>query len=211
MKNSAAAILIVFFHTVAVAGTIETVLSTLTETPNAGQNLVFSVFFNNTGDTETRVDIPGRVHCVLKFSDQQVETTATLVRPSSFKSFRICGKCFERVRYSLALPQTLSGPVNMKIPDFDGASIMFRVDAEIPQPERHILLNGCSNNLILRIGKYHTDFAPNSEQIGVSINYRAIDNYLPLCRQEEPVTKFGNGTFTGIVGTKNPYNLPTLY
>jgi outer membrane phospholipase A len=135
MRILVAAVLIVFYHTVAFAGTIETVLMTPTGTPQAGQNMVFSVFFNNTGDNETLVNLPIRVHCVLKSSDQRVETVASLLQPASVESFRICGKCFEKVRYSLTLPQTLNGPVSMKISDLDGAAMMFRVDAELPQPE----------------------------------------------------------------------------
>lgn len=135
MRILVAAVLIVFYHTVAFAGTIETVLMTPTETPQAGQNMVFSVFFNNTGDNEALVNLPIRVHCVLKSSDQRVETVASLIQPAPVESFRICGKCFEKVRYSLTLPQTLNGPVSMKISDLDGAAMMFRVDAELPQPK----------------------------------------------------------------------------
>ena len=135
MRILAGAVLIVFFHAVAFANTIETVLLTPAETPQAGQNMVFSVFFNNTGENEILVNLPARVHCVLKFSDQQVETEANLIQPPSLKSFRICGKCFEKVRYSLTLPQTLNGPVSMKIPDFDGAAMMFRIDVKPPQSE----------------------------------------------------------------------------
>jgi len=135
MRNLAATVLILFFHTVAFAGTIETVLLTPTETPQAGQNMVFSVFFNNTGDTEALVNLPIRVHCVLKSSDQRVETVANLIQPASVESFRICGQCFEKARYSLTLPQTLNGPVSMKISDLDGAAMMFRVDVKPPQSE----------------------------------------------------------------------------
>ncbi len=135
MRILAAAVLIVFFHAVAFAGTLETVLSTPTETPQAGQNMVFSVFFNNTGENEILVNLPVRVQCVLKSSDQQVETAANLIQAPSLKSFRICGKCFEKVRYSLTLPQTLNGPVSMKIPDLDGAAMMFKIDVEPPRPE----------------------------------------------------------------------------
>lgn len=135
MRILATAVLIVFFNTVAFSGTMETVLLTPTETPQAGQNMVFSVFFNNTGDNEILVNLPNRVHCVLNSSDQQVETEADLIQPSTLKSFRICGKCFEKVRYSLTLPQTLKGPVRMKIPDLDGAAMMFKVDVGLPQPK----------------------------------------------------------------------------
>ena len=135
MRILAGAVLIVFFHAAAFANTIETVLLAPTETPQAGQNMVFSVFFNNTGENEILVNLPARVLCVLKSSDQQVETEANLIQTPSLKSFGICGKCFEKVRYSLTLPQTLNGPVSMKIPDLDGAAMMFKIGVEPPQTE----------------------------------------------------------------------------
>jgi len=135
MRILTGAVLIIIFHTVAFAGTIETVLLTPAETPQAGQHMVFSVFFNNTGENEILVNVPARVLCVLKSSDQQVETEASLIQPPSLKSFRICGKCFEKVRYSLTLPQTLNGAVSMKIPDLDNTAMMFKIDVKPPQPE----------------------------------------------------------------------------
>jgi len=110
MRILVTAVLIVFYHTVAFAGTIETVLMTPTETPQAGQNMVFSVFFNNTGDNEALVNLPIRVHCVLKSSDQRVETVANLIQPGSVESFRICGQFCSGIAFSMGKGRRFHNP-----------------------------------------------------------------------------------------------------
>lgn len=120
-------VLILFFSTVAFAASIDIVISPPSNSPQAGWSTEFSVYFHNSENTSLPVDIPERVSCRLTSENETVEVEAYSVSEKSRGSVTICAGCFEKIRYTLALPSTIEGTVTMEIPDFENARILFAV------------------------------------------------------------------------------------
>lgn len=112
---------------VASAGGIETVIAPPTEISQAGQSMVFAVYFHNSEDKSLQVDVPDSIMCRLSAGDETVEVKAYAIRTTSEKTMTICSGCFEKVQYTLVLPSTIEGAITMAIPDFKEAHAMFAV------------------------------------------------------------------------------------
>ena len=121
------AVLILFFSTAAFAGGIDTVISPPSNSPQAGWSTEFSVYFHNSENTSLPADIPERVSCRLTSGNSAVEVEAYSVSEKSRGTVTICAGCFEKIRYTLAIPATIEGTVTMEIPDFGNARTMFAV------------------------------------------------------------------------------------
>ncbi len=121
------AVLIILFSTIAFAGGIDTVISPPSNSLQAGQSTMFSVYFHNSGDTSIPVDIPERVFCRLTSENHTVEVEAYAVPMKSKGTITICAGCFEKMQYSLSLPPTIDGTVTMEVLDFENARSMFAV------------------------------------------------------------------------------------
>ena len=121
------ALFILLFGTAACAGGIETVIAPPAEIPQAGCSTVFSVYFHNPEDTSLQVDVPDSIICRLSSGDDTVEVKAYAIRATSEKTTTLCPGCFEKVKYTLALPSTIYGAVTMEITDFENAHTMFAV------------------------------------------------------------------------------------
>ena len=121
------AFLILLSGPVASAGGIETVIAPPTEISQAGQSMVFAVYFNNSEYKSLQVDVPDSIMCRLSAGDETVEVKAYAIRTTSEKTMTICSGCFEKVQYTLVLPSTIEGAITMAIPDFKEAHAMFAV------------------------------------------------------------------------------------
>ncbi len=120
-------LLIILYSTVSYAGGIETVIVPPAEISQAGKSTVFAVYFHNFSDTSFQVDVPDDIICHLTANNQSFDVKAYSAGSTSGKMITICGGCFEKVRYTLTLPPTIEGVVNMEIPDFENAHTMFSV------------------------------------------------------------------------------------
>jgi len=121
------AFLILLSGPVASAGGIETVIAPPTEISQAGQSMVFAVYFHNSEYKSLQVDVPDSIMCRLSAGDETVEVKAYAIRTTSEKTMTICSGCFEKVQYTLVLPSTIEGAITMAIPDFKEAHAMFAV------------------------------------------------------------------------------------
>jgi phospholipase A1/A2 len=121
------AFLILLSGPVASAGGIETVIAPPTEISQAGQSMVFAVYFHNSEYKSLQVDVPDSIMCRLSAGDETVEVKAYAIRTTSEKTMTICPGCFEKVQYTLVLPSTIKGAITMAIPDFKEAHAMFAV------------------------------------------------------------------------------------
>ena len=121
------AFLILLSGPVASAGGIETVIAPPTEISQAGQSMVFAVYFHNSEYKSLQVDVLDSIMCRLSAGDETVEVKAYAIRTTSEKTMTICSGCFEKVQYTLVLPSTIEGAITMAIPDFKEAHAMFAV------------------------------------------------------------------------------------
>ena len=121
------AFLILLSGPVASAGGIETVIAPPTEISQAGQSMVFAVYFHNSEYKSLQVDVPDNIMCRLSAGDETVEVKAYAIRTTSEKTMTICPGCFEKVQYTLVLPSTIKGAITMAIPDFKESHTMFAV------------------------------------------------------------------------------------
>ncbi|MBW2605498.1 MAG: phospholipase A [Deltaproteobacteria bacterium] len=121
------ALLIILFSTAAFAGGIDTVIRPPSNSPQAGQSMIFSVYFHNSGDTSLPVDIPERVFCRLISENQTEKVEARAVPKKTKGTITICAGCFEKMQYSLSLPPTIDGTVAMEVLDFENTRTMFAV------------------------------------------------------------------------------------
>ena len=80
------ALIILLFGGIAYAGGIETLIVPPAETPQAGQSMVFSVYFSNPEDVPLSMDIPKSMACRLSAGDKTVEAEAHVVRETDRKS-----------------------------------------------------------------------------------------------------------------------------
>lgn len=126
------ALIILLFGTITYAGGVETVINLPAEMPRAGQSIVFAVYFHNLKDTTLQVNVPGSIICHLTANDQSWDVKASSIRSTSKDTITICAGCFEKVRYTMALPSIIEGVVTLKIPDFENAHIMFAVQTSSP-------------------------------------------------------------------------------
>lgn len=102
----------------------------------AGEQMVFSVYFHNAEEYAVPVDLPDRVTCRLKGSGKTLEVVADSLEPTGKPSATIEGKGFLKIRYGLTLPSSLEGPTRLEVGDFDGASVLVSVlAAQAPQAE----------------------------------------------------------------------------
>lgn len=121
------ALLILLFNTVAFAGGMEMFLVPPSDSPQAGQAMIFSLYFNNYGDKSLQANLPGSVSCRLTAAEQTVEVEAYAIHMTSEGPVTICPGCFRKVQYSLTLPSSIEGPVTMEIRDFEKTHTMFAV------------------------------------------------------------------------------------
>ncbi|MEJ2656622.1 MAG: hypothetical protein P8012_05430, partial [Desulfobacterales bacterium] len=122
-----AALFILLLGTVAYAGGIETVIVPPDEISQAGQSMMFSVYFYNPGDQPLPVDLPASMMCRLSAGGKTIEVKADVIRSSSEKTMMMCPGCFEKMQYSLKIPSMIEGAVFMEIPDLKEAHAMLAV------------------------------------------------------------------------------------
>jgi phospholipase A1 len=125
-------LLVLLFGGIAYAGGIETLIVPPAETPQAGQSMVFSVYFSNPEDVPLSMDIPKSMTCRLSAGDKTVEAEAHVVRETSEKTVTICPGCFKKIQYSIEIPSLIGGTVSIEIPHFNSAHAMFAVRTGSP-------------------------------------------------------------------------------
>lgn len=122
-------IFILFYSTAVFAGSLEPVIVVSTDAPQAGQPLVFSVYWHNLDDKPIQIDPPGRVVCQINSLNKKIEVTARTVQPPDAAAIRIDPNGFKRIPYSLKLPSYCREAVTMTIPALGNAEVMFIVSA----------------------------------------------------------------------------------
>lgn len=93
----------------------------------AGGQVEFRVYLNNSGETPLGVDFPETVACRLASGKQQFEVLARAAAAENIGPLEIGAGQFVKARYSLTLPETLEGPVRLRIVRWENASALFAV------------------------------------------------------------------------------------
>jgi len=125
----AAFIFSLFYSAAVFAGSLEPAVVVSTDSPQAGQPLVFFVYLHNSDDKPVRIDPPGSVVCQINSLNKKIEVTARAIQPPDAASIRIEPNGFERILYSLNLPSDFQGILTMTIPTLGNAAVMFAVGA----------------------------------------------------------------------------------
>ena len=99
----------------------------------AGEQMVFSVYFHNAEEVSVQIDLPNRVTCRLMGAVKTLEVPADSLQPTAKPSAMIEAKSFLKARYVLTLPSSLEGPIRLEVDDFDGSSVLVSVLAG-PEP-----------------------------------------------------------------------------
>ena len=129
MKISVIMILLLI-NTAAFAGKLEPVLVAPSGSAQSGDQIVFSVYLHNWTDDAVRTIIPESVNCQLQLADQTLEVTAISTDSTKTGSKKVRGKGFIRVQYTLSVPASVQGTINMSVPTFGDARVMFAVRAK---------------------------------------------------------------------------------
>jgi outer membrane phospholipase A len=120
----------------ALGADLDIVVAPTDEPLQAGEHMIFSVYFHNAEEYAVPVDLPERVTCRLMGAGKTMEVAADSLEPPAKPSTMIEGKSFLKATYVLTLPPSLEGPTRLEVGDFDGASVLVSVLAsKAPQAE----------------------------------------------------------------------------
>ena len=112
---------------VALAGGIEPVLVPPSGPITAGEEAVFIVYFHNTAETSTRLELKEQLACRLLTNSGPLDLAAHAVKRIDSPFLSMAANGFVKKRYALLLPRTITGVVTLQLTEYNEVTAMFAV------------------------------------------------------------------------------------
>lgn len=129
-------LLVFMFSSWAYAGQMETVLVPPKGPVQAGQQVIFYLLFTNLSGEAMNISLPDKLTCRISAGGRDQIVFAAPVNCNAVGKTQLPGNGFQKINYSLELPQDASGYVNLTIQAFDTGPAVFMAqsDANLPPP-----------------------------------------------------------------------------
>ena len=109
------------------ATSIETVVVPADDTPQAGEQTTFFVYFHNAGDKAVRVPVPDSLVGMVKSDGSIFDFTAFSAEPIHDRKILIQPGSYQKIAYRFEIPANLKGLIHIEIPVFDDAVMVVTV------------------------------------------------------------------------------------
>lgn len=113
--------------TIALAQTLEPVIGPPLETPQAGQPLIFSVYYHNSGSQAVTLSVPDQLACQIKSSQKSMDATARRIEPEDNTPIAVTAGGFIKARFQLMLSEDTPSQVQLIVPEISSAGLLIAV------------------------------------------------------------------------------------
>ncbi len=134
------AIFVLFYSATTFAGKLDPVLVVHSGELKSGEAIEFFLYLHNSENEALHVDLPAKIICRLKTTEQMIEVPARSMLAKTSKTVIIPAGGFFKIPYEFTIPTSLVGMVTMEVTFFEAAPVIFAVkDGPSPAQDKEIV------------------------------------------------------------------------
>lgn len=126
-----------FIHSTVLALTLEPVIGPPLAPAQAGQPLIFSVYYHNSGSHAVTLSVPDQLACQFISGQKRKDTTARRIEPMGDTPITVAAGGFIKARFRLLLAKDTPSQVQLVVPDISPTALLIAVGHSAPasQPD----------------------------------------------------------------------------